>query len=252
LRGDDVLTAGDLLRKARLTDAQLSRAIPSANALVPPAAFLIAFRKSTTAEHTRELLQAVATMPTAGWNEKEYDEFVTRLPAEVRKEAEALRSRFRPDGESQQARLAKHEPLLRGGDVGRGRIVFEGAKVACLICHTVGDRGGKIGPDLTRVGAIRSGRDLLESILFPSSTFAQGYEAFAFETSNGEEHSGTIISQSEENITVRTVTGTETTFSRSAIQNLRRASVSIMPEGLEAALSEQEFRDLLAFLQSLK
>jgi putative heme-binding domain-containing protein len=102
------------------------------------------------------------------------------------------------------------------------------------------------------VGAIRSGRDLLESILVPSSTFAQGYETFAFETNNGEEHSGTIIYQDEENITVRTVTGTETTFSRSAIQNLRRTSVSIMPEGLEAALSEQEFRDLLAFLQGLR
>jgi len=141
---------------------------------------------------------------------------------------------------------------LRGGNIERGRIVFESTKVSCLTCHAVGDRGGKVGPDLTRVGAIRSGRDLLESILFPGSTFAQGYEAFAFETRNGEEHSGTIISQNDENITVRTVTGTETTFSRTAIQNLRRASVSIMPEGLEAALSEQEFRDLLAFLQSLK
>ena len=140
----------------------------------------------------------------------------------------------------------------RGGNVERGRIVFESTKVACLTCHAVGDRGGKVGPDLTRVGAIRSGRDLLESILFPGSTFAQGYEAFAFETRNGEEHSGTIISQNDENITVRTVTGTETAFTRSAIQNLRRTSVSVMPEGLETALSEQEFRDLLAFLQSLK
>ena len=252
VRGDDALTAGELLRKSRLTDSQLVRAIQSANALVPPASLLAAFRKSTTTERTRELLQAVATMPPAGWNEKEHDEFVTRLPEAFRKEAEALRSRFRPDSESQHARLAKHEPLLRGGDVERGRIVFESPKVACLTCHAVDSRGGSIGPDLTRVGAIRSGRDLLESILLPGSTFAQGYEPFAFETKNGEEHSGTVISQSEENITVRTVTGTETTFSRAAIQNLRRASVSIMPEGLEAALSEQEFRDLLAFLQSLK
>ncbi len=252
LRGDDALTAGELLRKAHLTDAQLVEALRSANALIPPASLLAAFRKSTNAEQTRKLVRAVATMPTAGWNEGEYDEFVRRLPNEFRKEAEAVRSRFRPDGESQHARLAKYEPFLRGGDVERGRSVFESAKVACLTCHAVGDRGGKVGPDLTRVGAIRSGRDLLESILFPSSTFAQGYEAFAFETKNGEEHSGTITSQNDENITVRAVTGTETTFSRTAIENLRRASVSIMPEGLEAALSEQEFRDLLAFLQSLK
>ena len=252
LRADDALTAGELLRKAHLTDAQLVEAIRSANALVPPASLLAAFRKSTTPEHTRGLLQGVAIMPPAGWNKIEYDEFISRLPDEFRKEAEALRNRFEPDGESQHARLAKYEPFLRDGNVERGRTVFESAKVACLTCHAVGNRGGKVGPDLTRVGAIRSGRDLLESILFPSSTFAQGYEPFAFATRNGEEHSGTISSQNEENITVRTVTGTETTFSRSAIENLRRASVSIMPEGLEAALSEQEFRDLFAFLQSLK
>ncbi len=252
LRSDDALSAGELLRKAHLTDAQLGRALPSANALVPPASLLVAFRKSTSAEHCRQLLQAMATMPTAGWNESEYDAFLARLPAEFRQEAEALRSRFRPDGESQHARLAKYEPLLRGGDAERGRTVFESAKVACLTCHAVGDRGGNVGPDLTRVGAIRSGRDLLESILFPSSTFAQGYESFAFETKNGEEHSGTIISQNEENMTVRSVTGTETTFSRATVQNLRRASISIMPEGLETALSEEDFCDLLAFLQSLK
>lgn len=248
----DALNAGELLRKARLTDAQLSRAIRSANSVVPPATLLAAFRKSTTAQNSRDLLEAVETMPTAGWNEREYAEFVSRLPAGLRERAEALRSRFQPDRESQHARLAQYAPLLRGGNADKGRIVFESTKVACLACHAVGPRGGRIGPDLTRVGAIRSGGDLLESILFPSSTFAQGYEPFALETTDGQEHSGTVVQQNEEKITSRSMAGTETTFSRSAVRNLRRASVSIMPEGLEAALSEQEFRDLLAFLQSLK
>ena len=252
LRGNDALTAGELLRKARLTDAQLVEAMRSRNALVPPASLIVAFQKSTSLERSRELLDVVANTPAAGWNEKEYAQFVARLPVDLQAKAEALRSRFQPDRKSQHARLAKHEPLLRGGDADRGRVVFESAKVACLTCHAVGDRGGKIGPDLTRVGAIRSGRDLLESILFPSSTFAQGYEPFAFETNDGEDHFGAIVHQGDDQITVRTVAGSEATFSRSAIKDLRRSSVSLMPEGLETALTEQEFRDLLSFLQSLK
>jgi putative membrane-bound dehydrogenase-like protein len=251
-RSGDALFAGELLRNARLTDAQLTRAIRSGNSVVPPATLLAAFRKSTTAQHSRDLLEAVETMPTAGWNELEYAEFVSRLPAGLRERAEALRSRFQPDRASQHARLAQYEPLLRDGDADKGRIVFESAKVACLACHAVGQRGGRVGPDLTRVGEIRSGGDLLESILFPSSTFAQDYEPFALETTDGQEHSGTVVQQNEEKITIRSMAGTETTFSRSAVRDLRRASVSIMPEGLEAALSEQEFRDLLAFLQGLK
>jgi len=87
LSGDDALSASELLRKAHLTDVQLVQAIQSANALIPPASLLAAFRQSTTAEQTRKLLQAVATMPAAGWNEKEYEAFIMRLPDEFRKEA---------------------------------------------------------------------------------------------------------------------------------------------------------------------
>lgn len=252
MRGDDALTAGELLRNARLTDEQLIRAIQSANALVPPASLLGAFHTSTSMERSRELLALLANAPIAGWNHTEHDAFVKQLPAELRAQAGALRKRFQPELESQHAQLAKHEPLLRGGDAHRGRAVFSSGKVACITCHAVGREGGKIGPDLTRVGAIRSGRDLLESILFPSSTFAQGYEPFLVETTDGEEHSGHLVEQNEQTIALRTSAGAELHLSRASIKSLRRSALSVMPEGLHAAMTEQEFRDLLAFLQSLQ
>ena len=55
----------------------------------------------------------------------------------------------------------------KDGDVRRGQAVFNGPKAACLSCHTIGYLGGKIGPDLTRIGQIRSERDLLEAISVP-------------------------------------------------------------------------------------
>lgn len=252
LRGSDALATGDLLRKARLTDQQLLQTMKSASALVPPASLLIAFHASTSPERSRELVDRVATLPAAGWSEREYAEFVKRLPAPLQDKARTLAKRFQPDRDAQHARLAKFEPLLRSGDSGRGRAVFASAKVACAACHAVGHEDGKIGPDLTRIGAIRSGRDLLESILFPSSTFAQGYESFVVETNDGGEQSGILAEQDERRVVLRTVAGAELNLPKANVKELRRAALSIMPEGLESALSEEEFRDLLAFLQSLK
>src|SRR5439155_26463326 len=89
-----------------------------------------------------------------------------------------LRELLRQSAEQDQMKLARFEPYLNGADAERGRAVFFGGKVACSVCHAVGSEGGKVGPDLTKIGAIRSGRDLLESILLPSSTFAQGYDSY--------------------------------------------------------------------------
>jgi putative membrane-bound dehydrogenase-like protein len=252
LRGSDAIAAGELLRKAQLTDQQLIQTVKSASALVPPASLVVAFHTSTSLEQSRELVDLIASAPTAGWNEKEYAAFVQRLPKPLRERAQEATKRFQPDRAAQHARLAKFEPLLSGGDADRGGAIFANTKVSCMTCHAVGNDGGKIGPDLTRVGAIRSGRDLLESIVFPSSTFAQGYEPFVIETKDGDEYSGVLVDQDERHVILRTAAGVEMNLAKAQVKEMRRGSLSIMPEGLETALSEQEFRDLLAFLQGLK
>jgi putative membrane-bound dehydrogenase-like protein len=254
LNGADALTAGELLRKARLTDVQMLEVLRASrsNAVVPPASLLPAFHIVTQAERSRELVDAIAALPATAWDAQAYAAFVNRLPAEVRNQAEAVGKRVQPDRDAQLERLAKYEPLLRGGDAERGRALFASAKVACVACHAVGNQGGRIGPDLTRVGAIRSGRDLLESILFPSSTFAQGYEPFIAETSDGEQHAGVVLEQDEKRVLLRTSAGHEINLSKSALKEFRRAALSLMPEGLETAMTEQDLRNLLAFLQGLK
>ncbi len=248
------LTAGELLRRMHLSDTQLLAALRVAkgSAVIPAASLLVAFRQSTSREATEKLLEEIAGLPPLGWNEQEFSRFVQCLPAEFRTRADNLRKHFEPERESQQARLAKFEPLLRGGDAARGRAVFASSKVACATCHAVGSQGGKVGPDLTRVGAIRSGRDILESILFPTSTLAQGYEPFILETRDGDEYSGIVVEGDEHRVVLGLPSGAEISLARARLKQLRRASLSIMPEGLETAMSEREFRDLLAYLQQLK
>jgi putative heme-binding domain-containing protein len=130
--------------------------------------------------------------------------------------------------------------------------VFFGVKVACSTCHRLGDAGGRIGPDLTRIGAIRSGPDLLESILWPSSTFAQGYEPYTVATVDGRVLSGLIARPDADVVVLRDASGAETRLRRDEVEEVRRSGTSLMPEGLARALTRDEFRDLLAFLRSQK
>jgi mono/diheme cytochrome c family protein len=69
------------------------------------------------------------------------------------------------------------EKVAARGDAAAGRAHFEEGKGICIACHKVGASGRPIGPDLSKIGAIRTDRDLIESILFPSNTLARDYEA---------------------------------------------------------------------------
>ncbi|PYK98957.1 MAG: hypothetical protein DME19_10470 [Verrucomicrobia bacterium] len=141
---------------------------------------------------------------------------------------------------------------LTGGDAARGRSVFFGTTTGCDACHRTGPEGGRIGPDLTRIGAIRAGRDLTESIVYPSSTFAQGYEPWRVTTRDDEEDQGVLVERAAEYVVLRGASVAEVRIGRENIRDMQRGDVSVMPERLERSLTREQLRDLLAYLQSLK
>jgi putative heme-binding domain-containing protein len=121
--------------------------------------------------------------------------------------------------------------------------------VACSSCHTIGAQGGHVGPDLTAVGAIRSGHDLLEAIVFPSASFVPGHEIYRVETAT-DVWSGVLLSRSEQIVTLITGPNGEVHIPREQVRHMSRSPVSLMPEGFDEVLSAQEFADLLAYLRS--
>ena len=142
--------------------------------------------------------------------------------------------------------------LLTGGDTARGRDVFFGRKAACSTCHAVQDQGGRVGPDLSKIASIRTGRDLLESTVFPSASFARGYEPYLLRTKDGAVLDGLIARETADAVYLFTAERNEKRVPRSAIDVLQPGRTSIMPQGLDAALGRDELRDLLAWLLSLK
>jgi len=130
--------------------------------------------------------------------------------------------------------------------------VFFGKKAACGACHRVGDEGGTVGPDLTKVGGIRAGRDLLESIVLPSATFAQGYETYKVELADGRTVAGVIARRAADGVVLRDAAGAEVKVPARAVEGMARDRTSLMPDGLAKAVTPDELRDLLAYLLSLR
>jgi putative heme-binding domain-containing protein len=147
-----------------------------------------------------------------------------------------------------------HELLktLPAGDIVRGQIVFNSTRTACRNCHTIGYVGGKIGPDLTKIGQVRQPPDLLESIVFPSSTFVRSYEPLLVRTINGEVHSGVIKQDQPHELVLTLAADKEVRIPRDEIDATLPGKVSVMPAGLDKQLSLQELADLVEFLKNCR
>jgi putative membrane-bound dehydrogenase-like protein len=149
-------------------------------------------------------------------------------------------------------RLADLVGNLGTGDIARGQAVFNSDKAACISCHAIGAIGGRIGPDLTRIGQVRVDRDLVEAIVFPSASFVRSYEPVQVRTRSGVEHAGMLRSETPEAVILGTADGGETRIPRSEITTLEPGAVSLMPQGYDALLSRQELSDLVAFLRAAR
>jgi putative heme-binding domain-containing protein len=143
------------------------------------------------------------------------------------------------------------EKVSTSGSAQRGKALFESGKGTCIVCHKVGQLGRSIGPDLSTIGAIRTSRDLLESILFPSNTLARDYEAHIIETKDGQQTIGVIRSHTAEGLLVVDLAGQEKNIRHDSITGNTTLTTSLMPSGLESTLSESELLDLVAWLASL-
>src|SRR5262249_6458118 len=143
-------------------------------------------------------------------------------------------------------------PALSGGNPAHGRTLFFGPKASCAACHTVAGVGAKIGPDLSKIGAIRTPRDLLESIIFPSASIVRGYEPYVVTTKSGRSYNGLLSQATTAAVTLVPTERPEARLLRADIEEIQPSRVSIMPQGLDTQLSRQELSDLIAYLASLK
>ena len=150
-----------------------------------------------------------------------------------------------PDGEFLKVAMA-------GGSVEGGKLIFTDQRTACSQCHSVDGTASGLGPDLYAAGDKFARADLVQSILDPSSSIMTGYATTILENRKGERFQGILRSRTDEVLVLGQVGGVDLQIARSEVVKEETGTVSLMPPGLHSQLSPAEFRDLVAYLESLR
>jgi len=135
--------------------------------------------------------------------------------------------------------------FIHAGDASQGRAIFANL---CGACHKLYGEGNTLGPDLTGSGRHDIGY-LIENIADPSAVVSADYLLNVVTLQDGRILNGTIAAKSDRTLTLKSV-GSETTVDRSEIVKQEQLPVSMMPEGLLSALTENQVRHLFAYLQT--
>ncbi|REJ88336.1 MAG: dehydrogenase [Planctomycetota bacterium] len=130
-------------------------------------------------------------------------------------------------------------------DFERGHAVF---RKECSACHRFGGEGHNVAPSLATVKH-RTPAELLLHILDPNREVSPNYQEFVVLTNSGTIHTGIIASETATSITLKQAEGKEQTILRSDVEEIRSSNKSLMPEGLEKKLSQQDLADVISFLR---
>src|SRR5262249_43717167 len=245
--------AADVLSRAKLSSEQLLALTESLKTTGPMELdrLLEAYTKSTDDKVGQDLIVALKASPLrSGLRVEQVKPRLAKYSHAVQQEAEELYTLLDADAGKQKARLEEILATLEVGDIRRGQAVFNSPKASCSACHAVGYLGGNVGPDLTHIGKIRTERDLLESIVFPSSSFVRGYEPVLVSTKSGKLHNGVIRKDAADELVLATGVNQEVRIARDDVDEIQPSKVSVMPAGLDQQLTLRELADLVAFLKA--
>ena len=145
---------------------------------------------------------------------REIQRILNGYPKAIQNEAGPLLQSLGVNPGERRKRIDALLKLSANGDATRGRVVFFSRKAACASCHTIGGQGGRVGPDLSTIGKIRTPRDLVEAIAFPSATLARGFRSYRVATDRGKVHSGLIARETADAIVLRTTSLAEVRIPR--------------------------------------
>jgi putative membrane-bound dehydrogenase-like protein len=180
------------------------------------------------------------------YTEEQLQPIFAGFPSEVKPEIDQLMKKLKTVRAERLQRLNALEASIANGSIENGRKLFFG-KAICWTCHTMGDAGTHFGPDLTSIQKDRSVHDILEAVVYPSASFVREYETYEVTTKTGR-HIGIIREQTPEAIVLNTGPQTMIRIPQADINTMIMLDVSMMPQGLDQLLSEQEFADLMAFI----
>ncbi len=139
----------------------------------------------------------------------------------------------------------EHQSALNlPADKAHGREVF---LKRCAACHRLDGEGYSVGADLAAVGN-KSPQALLIAILDPNRAVEDRYVTYLAQLDDGRQFSGVLAAESGDSLTLRMQEGKEQVVLRKQLEALRNTGKSLMPEGLEKDVSDQDLADLIGYV----
>ena len=139
------------------------------------------------------------------------------------------------------------------GDAARGEQMFWAKDQGnCGQCHMIGDRGGRIGPNLSRIGASRSVAALEREIRKPGEVIPVGFETVTVVTRDGRRVRGARKNEDTFSIQLMTAAEDVLSFSKSDVEVVAEPEQSLMPVYGATRLSDAELSDVIRYLRTLR
>lgn len=195
--------------------------------------------------HLPHLLEAMesGSLPPAAIPRVRRTPFLNSKDVALRARAEKLWGGPPPD--RQKALESAKAALALKANPAHGRVIF---KNLCATCHRLDREGFELGPDLLDMRN-QPKESILFHIVAPEAEVNVAYAPYFAEMKDGRSFAGILASENPTSITLRMPLGTEETLLRAAIAELEALPGSLMPAGLEQAMSQQELADLVGYLK---
>jgi len=135
------------------------------------------------------------------------------------------------------------------GNVDNGQRIFSSQ---CALCHRAAGRGGRLGPDLSRIGIARSRAALVREIRTPSEWMPQGYETVTVVTNDGQKIRGAKKNEDAFSIQVMDVRQRLQGYLKSKLSEVVYEKDSLMPAYGPERLNDTDLNDVVGYLLTLR
>jgi putative membrane-bound dehydrogenase-like protein len=141
--------------------------------------------------------------------------------------------------------IKEYQPALSlAGDRARGEQVY---RRECMTCHRLGNTGFDVGPNLNTIKH-RSAQEVLVHVFDPNREIAPQFISYSIQLVDGRVLAGLIANDTAAAIELQRAENVRETVSRQDIEEIVSTGKSLMPEGMEQKINQQDVADLIAFL----
>ena len=145
--------------------------------------------------------------------------------------------------------ISTARPEESSGNVANGERIFA---ASCASCHRLDGRGGRLGPDLSRIAASQSNQVLTRAVRDASASFTAGYEPVMLVTRDGQQIRGTRKGEDPFSIQIMDTRERLQGFLKANLNELAVDKQSLMPAYGPDRLNDRDLDDLLRYLGGLR